>query len=1108
MERSRMITTIRLYTLGLAFVFLLTASWVRAAGPDKKADIRYLFKTAGKSDRKFNVHDGNKILTVFFNFGCIGEWQGVSRIRSGIYPKGSGHSYMAEFSPIVGTEVVDKKGNTIHIFSDGLSSTTQMDYLAGNDPWRFEPLPGYANPSQDRIAMSDEKSSWPSTWPNYPQDWNGVWCGQYGKYNRADQESFWAMNDDANNEFDFYPSSTDSTTRGLGLDVLVRGYQWGNPAAEDILIWTYLISNTGTYNYQKMIFGMYGDADIGDDGDQRDDDASWDTLYNMVFQWDHDSKGVWGGKPAYFGYKFLESPGNSTDGKDNDNDGMIDESQYDGIDNDHDWNSDTDDVGSDGLGKNDSDYPGPDGNGSEGNGLPDSGEPNFEITDNHESDQIGLTSFRADVWPAIDAKDDELLWSWTIPASGESFIISKQTVDLTFLYGSGYFPLHAGEIRKFAIAMLFGEDQDDIKRNAITMQKIYDADYSFAKAPTKPNVVVVPGDKSVTLYWDKKAETSVDHIYGSDFEGYRIYRSTEPSFLEGWVITDAWGNKTFNKPVAQFDLNNGLKGPHPVAFNGVQYDMGTDNGLAYSWTDTNVENGQVYYYAVVSYDQGYFTDFYERGISTIPFLPPIAPTECSKIIEIDPTGVVLATDVNTVVVTPNAPAAGYVRPADFTTTAGNMEHLAGMGTGSLLVRILDPLKLKDNWTYTIIFDSLAGEFMYSLRDEQILTQSVKADTAWVNLSHSRVDSVGFKVENDTYQLNQDYLVDWVEGKIRLMTGSRMQVGQTYNLSYRYFPVFRSKSLNLEADNPFFEGMQLLVYNQQSIIWDTIGSKWIGTCNYKTDVDENVTKSGYPNDFEIRFLGVIGDSVSHDQKKDVPSATDISAPFVVINTSINDTAQYIVKDADKNKKWTAGEDIILLRPKDAAGILTPSKRSTWVLSLTPPADSLVIDTTVTGLGGVDSLKFDTTRIPLVVHPKAGDTWRFLTKKPFNKLDVFRFTTTLPTISTDKAKSELDRISVVPNPYVITASWEPQHFFSSGRGQRKIDFIHLPSKCTIKIFTTRGYLVDTIEHDTSIDDGSESWNLISKDNLEIAYGVYIFHVSAPGIGEKIGKFAIIK
>jgi hypothetical protein len=64
------------------------------------------------------------------------------------------------------------------------------------------------------------------------------------------------------------------------------------------------------------------------------------------------------------------------------------------------------------------------------------------------------------------------------------------------------------------------------------------------------------------------------------------------------------------------------------------------------------------------------------------------------------------------------------------------------------------------------------------------------------------------------------------------------------------------------------------------------------------------------------------------------------------------------------------------------------------------------------------------------------------------------------------------------------------------------------CTIRIYTISGKLVKTLEHSGSISDGQESWDLISKDDMEIAYGVYVFHVDAPGIGEQIGKFAIIK
>ena len=108
----------------------------------------------------------------------------------------------------------------------------------------------------------------------------------------------------------------------------------------------------------------------------------------------------------------------------------------------------------------------------------------------------------------------------------------------------------------------------------------------------------------------------------------------------------------------------------------------------------------------------------------------------------------------------------------------------------------------------------------------------------------------------------------------------------------------------------------------------------------------------------------------------------------------------------------------------------------------------------------------------------------------------------------ATDELDDIVVVPNPYVVTARWEPKHIYVSGRGPRKLDFINLPQVCTIKIFTMAGYLVDVIEHSSAYEYGTYSWDMLSKDGLEIAYGLYIYHVDAPNVGEKIGKFAVIK
>ena len=42
----------------------------------------------------------------------------------------------------------------------------------------------------------------------------------------------------------------------------------------------------------------------------------------------------------------------------------------------------------------------------------------------------------------------------------------------------------------------------------------------------------------------------------------------------------------------------------------------------------------------------------------------------------------------------------------------------------------------------------------------------------------------------------------------------------------------------------------------------------------------------------------------------------------------------------------------------------------------------------------------------------------------------------------------------------------------------------------------------------DQGYVPWDLRTKDNLDVAPGLYVFQVSAQGVGEYVGKFAIIK
>lgn len=1088
------------YFILFLFLPLMAGDYPKKPVKNQNPLFRTPAKTTANIDRKYGDHSGNRVLCRFYNFGGIGDAGGSF---SGIYPIGSGHAYFFEFTPVVAASVVDTAGYRRHIISDG--AVNLVDDSPEGTPWGFEPLPGYANPNQEYMAMSTIPKSWPSFWPNRASDWNGVWNGQYGKYVRADQESYFVMDDYYNNEFAFFPDNNDMDQdlrrAGLGIEIEARGYQWNHPAAEDIIIVTYWIMNVGSSRLDSVIFGMYGDADVGGASDFSDDDAWFDTENDMVYQWDHNgwSNSYGGFKPVYFGWSFLESPGNPHDGIDNDEDGMIDESQFDGIDNDGDWLMERDDIGSDGLGEYHIDYPGPDPDGTEGNGVPDLGEPNFEITDNDESDQIGLTSFYSAPYPSIQPDNDEVMWNQLAPGT---FQVPAQNIDQTFLYGSGYISLEPGERKKFAVAMVFGENMADITRNTNTMQNIYDNDYSFAKPPLKPTMTAVPGDKKVTLYWNDFAEKSMDPIYGSDFEGYRVYRSTDAGFIDAYTVTDAYGNITFKEPLVIFDLKNGLKGPHPIGFNGVQFDMGEDSGLQYLYVDSNsVINGQKYYYGVTAYDKGYDLDFYEKGFAERENLQEIAPSECSIIMDLDYKGNVVNVSENAAIVTPNVTAIGYVPPNKAIEGESFVKRISGYGSGRVEIEVVDPYTVKDNNEYQIVFDTLqtANDVVFNVRNQEEVLETLPILDSIARTSYAYLDSNTVLVTNhsgnNTYTPGVDYTFN-AELGLFAVTNAEMLQTEALTVSYKYYPIFHGNAMNGEMDNPIFDGMRIFLYdsdvglNEDSTLWT------IGNCNYRHNV--NVSRI-YPADFELQFEGNIRDSISVD-------AYGTHAPFIIKNVTHEDSPPFRISDYDQDDEWDPDEPI-MIRPYE--GQTSPLITIRFYQDSLDITETIIFDTLFSGSDTVytDTTIYDTTFLE-VIDPVQGDIFKVAINRPFSMADIYSFTSTASKIDRAEAKDLLNQIAVVPNPYVVTASWEPKHIYQSGRGPRKIDFINLPSKCTIKIFTLSGYLVDTIEHSTFNENGSESWDMLSKDGLEISYGVYLYHVEAEDIGETTGKFAVIK
>ncbi len=113
-------------------------------------------------------------------------------------------------------------------------------------------------------------------------------------------------------------------------------------------------------------------------------------------------------------------------------------------------------------------------------------------------------------------------------------------------------------------------------------------------------------------------------------------------------------------------------------------------------------------------------------------------------------------------------------------------------------------------------------------------------------------------------------------------------------------------------------------------------------------------------------------------------------------------------------------------------------------------------------------------------------------------------------------DIGKVRVVPNPYRgdvdYTAYNPPWETHPPGRPwmeqDRRIQFVNLPRKCTINIFTLAGDLVYTIEHDDPTR-GFEDWNLVSRVGQAIGSDIYLFTVEDHDTGNiQRGKFVVIK
>ena len=97
---------------------------------------------------------------------------------------------------------------------------------------------------------------------------------------------------------------------------------------------------------------------------------------------------------------------------------------------------------------------------------------------------------------------------------------------------------------------------------------------------------------------------------------------------------------------------------------------------------------------------------------------------------------------------------------------------------------------------------------------------------------------------------------------------------------------------------------------------------------------------------------------------------------------------------------------------------------------------------------------------------------------------------------KAKSELDLIAVIPNPYYAYSTYETNQL------DNRVKIANLPQKCTVTIYSANGNLIRQFTKDES--GTAIEWDLKNHAGIPIAGGVYLVHVKAEGIGEKVVKW----
>lgn len=955
--------------------------------------------------------------------------------------------------------------------------TANGDTISSESYWdisdaQFNPESGFDNPDYVSPTLQTPIVARSDIAESFAPAWNGQWPGLDGTFidaaslkNLARQESYWVMRD--NNDPEVAPAVP------LNLEVEARLMEINSSLTKDIVFAIYKVKNISGSTLSNCRFGVLVDPDmpalVG--AEFADDDGGF--VKDLDLSWARDTDNFYDSKPGFnighFGTKFLKSP-------------VVD-----------------------------------------GEELGLTAWALFEYGDMPAAGEFPLTPDGPDPSQPAFASRDLAQYQYMTPGL---FMKPAFNTDVVYLMSSGDFTLADGESVDMAVAFIAAPDFEGLIDNAIAAQTVFDNNFVGPTAPIAPAITAVPGNQTVTLYWDSEpSESSTDPLTGrADFEGYRIYRSEDRG--------TTWGEKTDNFdvypngfiPVAEYDVVNspgelasvvvshsnqvstasitslGLAdGSHPGDAAGI------DNSTFFSNDNFQIIFDDDSTFKVLNASQGLLLDYLGDLSAAVGFA-------------------VLDPDFNLLGNNPDQ-THGIYRSGDVIYVTGvfvEIDDAPGNPVQAGDVFLIDQRKndagknagLAHSWTDPE--ELLNGyEYWYTVAayDREDLALGVpvnenRAATVADAFSNDQTVAVipqappaGFIPARVDTSFEHVAGTSDVDGFVLEVLDPRLVSGHTYEISFDTSgadKTFTVTDLDISqavlSNQPFydaaqdnaklFDGMRLLVSDVEAGV-NLDASGQVGDA---VGGELSITQVRLPEpdglfldrDYELRFTDEIWTYT------DWNLGTPVTANFAVFDVTAGNEIQITVEirdaaDGNGNGQWDATERERII----------------------------FVNTAYTGSGAFEGvypddyawrIRLETTDPDGIVD--TGNVFRVITNKPLTVADLYTFDTTSENVDASLAKNDMELIRVVPNPFIVTSG------FDTVKDRHEVHFTRLPERCTIKIFTITGELVKTITHDRSAEGVNFArWDLKTEFGSEVAYGVYLYHIKSD-VGTQMGKMAVMR